>query len=502
MTPGAGHPPHLAPPGAALRAEPVSTAVASARRPSSARVPTLAILPWGLVFEDYLHPLGLTVDEFLAEITGGWLFNYVAALRTSGIESTIFLVSAETRTTKRGVHEPSGARYVILPAPARLRWARPLLGVRRGKGNGTADPPVPPTPPAPPGRVPAAPLPAAAGTPPAPPRRRAWARVLFWDSLRRFLTPTRALAEAIRGEGCHGILCQEYEDVRFDACVTMGRALGLPVFATFQGGVPRPGTRPTPMRRRALLSCAGIIVGSAAEAARVRREYGVEDHRIGRIPNPVDHPGGNVPTRAEARTALDLPPGARIVGWHGRVARRAKGLDLLVDAWRRLELAPDRARLLLVGSGRDAAWLRGEIGPELASGSIVWVDRYVRDRDELFGYLAACDLYAFPSRHEGFPVAPLEAMALGLPVVAGGASGVDEILESPERDGGIRVPGDDAVALATALQALLEDPERADRLGRAARRRMEEHFSVSAIGRRLAPWLREHGFPSAKEDER
>jgi glycosyltransferase involved in cell wall biosynthesis len=481
------------PPPEAVSTDVAAAAAATAHRAALASGstatsrPSLAILPWGMVFEDYLDPLGLTVVEFFAEITGGWLFNYVAALRASGIESTIFIVSAEAREPRRGVHAASGARYVVVPAPARLRWMRPLFGA--GKGPGA--------------RAPAALAVASSPVPPTVrPRRRAWARVLFWDSLRRFLTPTRALARAIRREGCHGILCQEYEDVRFDACVALGRSMGIPVFATFQGGVPRPGTRPTSTRRRALRSCAGIIVGSGGEVERVRSEYGVEEFRIARIPNPVVQAGANLPSRAEARAALGIPTGVHVVGWHGRVAWWAKGLDLLVEAWRRLGMTPEEGRLLLVGSGGDAAWLRDEIGPELESGSIVWIARYVRDRGELFGYLAASDVYVFPSRHEGFPVAPLEAMALGLPVVAADARGVGEILEDPERDGGIRVPGEDPGALAAALQALLEDPERAQRLGRAARRRMEEHFSVPAIGGRLAPWLRDRGFPHAASVER
>jgi glycosyltransferase involved in cell wall biosynthesis len=475
MKTGADHPSQNAASADSLRGQVVSTAMASLQYASSTFSPTLAILPWGLVFEDYLDPLGLTLDEFMSEITGGWLFNYVSALGASGIDSTIVLVSAEARSARQGIHSPSGARYVVVPAPARLRWMRPLLVKRKISGAGPATAP--------------------SSEPAAAPRRRTWARLLFWDSLRRFLTPTHALAQVIRSLGCQGILCQEYEDVRFDVCVGIGRALGVPVFATFQGGVPRPGTRPTPMRRRAMRSCAGVIVGPAVEAERVRNEYGLEEQRIGRIPNPVERAGEDLPTRAEARAALGLPAGVQVIGWHGRVARWAKGLDLLVEAWRRLDVPPDRARLLLVGSGQDAEWLTAEIGPEIESGSIVWIDRYVRRREELFFYLGACDVYAFPSRHEGFPVAPLEAMALGLPVVAGDASGVGEILEVPERDGGIRVPGEDAGALAAAIQVLVDDPERADQLGRAARRRVEEHFSISGIGRRLGRWLGDRGFP-------
>jgi glycosyltransferase involved in cell wall biosynthesis len=55
-------------------------------------------------------------------------------------------------------------------------------------------------------------------------------------------------------------------------------------------------------------------------------------------------------------------------------------------------------------------------------------------------YLSVADVYVFPSRHEGFPVAPLEAMACGLPIVAAYAPGICDILSEGEESGGLVVP--------------------------------------------------------------
>ena len=467
----------------------------------------MAIIPWGTVFEEYLDPLGIGLEEFRTQVTDGWLFNYVRALAATGIDATIILVSTSVRTPLHSVHEPTGCGFVALPAPVGLRTIHAARKLKRaafhgGPGGGRGGPGADETGVAEVGGT----SPGSASAPRSGPdstlgsgqasRSRPRRSIGVPDAAYRLLLPTRGIESAIVEAGCRGILCQEYEDVRFDASVEVGRRLGIPTFAIFQGGEPRT-VRPDRTRRRAVRDCAGLIVGSRGEAARIRATYGVEDERVARLPNPVHTCGDERAPRAEARRRLGLHQEARVVVWHGRIMRWKKGLDILVDAWRRLGANPDRCQLLLVGWGADGEWLREEIRPELASGSIRWVDRFVRDRNELCGYLSAADLYVFPSRQEGFPVAPLEAMSLGLPVIAGGAQGVDEILEVPERDGGVRVSGEDPAELAGAVRALLEDPQQSRELGEAARQRVEEHFSVQAVGNQLGSWLRERGFPGA-----
>ena len=108
---------------------------------------------------------------------------------------------------------------------------------------------------------------------------------------------------------------------------------------------------------------------------------------------------------------------------------------------------------------------------------------------ELWSYLMAADLYTIPSRYEGFAVAVLEAMACGLPIVASDAGGVVDALPRAEEDGGIVVPRGDARALAAALSRLLDDPALAARLGRIAKRRIDEEFSLTVVGQKLRRFL-------------
>jgi starch synthase len=296
-------------------------------------------------------------------------------------------------------------------------------------------------------------------------------------------TPPAALRHVLRREACDAIVCQEYETPRFDVCIALGAALQVPVFATFQGGDYQSlrlerFVRPVTMKR-----AAGFVIAARAEADRVGDRYGVAQTRIARIFNPVDADAWRAEDRNAARAALGIAADARVVAWHGQLHPR-KGLDVLLDAWRRVRVRAkdDRLRLVVLGSGdRDVKRLVEAAAAE----HVELVDEWVVDRERIRRVLSAADVYAFPSRHEGFPVAPLEAMACGLPVVAADAQGVRDIFERGEEDGGVVVPRGDAAATADALWSLLDDDERRVRVGAAARRRIEDEFALDRVGYEL-----------------
>jgi starch synthase len=98
-----------------------------------------------------------------------------------------------------------------------------------------------------------------------------------------------------------------------------------------------------------------------------------------------------------------------------------------------------------------------------------------------------------PSRHEGFPVAVLEAMACALPVVAADISGVRDLLQaSPDREAGAIVRSGDAGALADALGRLIDDENLSRELGSSARS-VAENFSLEDVGTQLADVLLRNG---------
>jgi glycosyltransferase involved in cell wall biosynthesis len=412
----------------------------------------VALLPAGDRFEDFFDKVGVTLESFRQEQTGGWLFNFVEALGRAGCETVVVYMSARISSTLRFVHEPTGCRVSVLPSPLphqKLRAAR----WRFASGS----------------------------------------RVL--RSLEAYLaTPARALLRELKNLRCDVILCQEYESARFDVCVLLGRLVGIPVFGTYQGAQQGHSSVETMLRRLAMRWCAGVIIGSASERERVRRRYHLPAPKVASIPNPLDVRKWEPQDRAEARRVLELPTDRRIVIWHGRVQIQRKGLDILLAAWRDVCAArPDRSPLLLlVGSGRDAEQLGRRLA-RLPDGAVLWVNEYVQDRDRLWRYLSAADVATLPSRHEGFSVAALEAMACALPVVAADVSGVRDLLQaSPREETGIIVPPGDRGAIAEALGRLVDDEALSRRLGSAARS-VAENFSLESVGKRLADFLLSEG---------
>jgi glycosyltransferase involved in cell wall biosynthesis len=416
------------------------------------------------VFEDFLDAIGVSLERFRDELSGGWLFGYVEALQFVGVETDLVFVSARVQEPVWWHHRATGARMLILPATRpygllRRRlvdpyaWSRrDAVGDQRGIGRAIA--------------------------------------LIARQAAPYCATPVLDLARTIRRERYDAIVCQEYEYPRFDVCVALGKLLGVPVFATFQGGSVHLTRLEAAVRPRTLRACNGVIIGPRSESERVTRHYGLQDIKIGRIFNPLDLSTWIAPPRPEVRQELGIAPGALVVAWHGRVHLGIKGLDVLCEAWVQLKKAEDGARryLLLVGTGTDAVKLRRRIA-ESRLKDVVWLDRYILEHSRLRDLLTIADVYAFPSRREGFPVAPLEAMACGLPVVAADVPGVSDILENGEESGGIIVPREDSGALARAVEKLLGSNELRATLGQRARRRVQAAFSLETVGSQLRDFI-------------
>jgi glycosyltransferase involved in cell wall biosynthesis len=188
------------------------------------------------------------------------------------------------------------------------------------------------------------------------------------------------------------------------------------------------------------------------------------------VPNGVDVGVLSPRPAGAARQRLGLPhaPTAVCVG---RLAEQ-KGQDQLLDAWAEvLSVVPD-ARLVLVGDGplRETLEARAPHGVLFAGAQLDPSD-----------YYAAADVVAVPSRWEGGPLVPLEAMAMARPVVAFDVAGVRAALGTT---GAVLQPGD-VRGLAAALIRLLADPAAAAADGRAARVRALE---VADLRTSLRSW--------------
>ena len=108
---------------------------------------------------------------------------------------------------------------------------------------------------------------------------------------------------------------------------------------------------------------------------------------------------------------------------------------------------------------------------------------FTGQRADVARLLGALDIFVLPSLREALPIAVMEAMAMGLPVVATRVGGIPEVVE----DGmtGCLVPPGDEAALAAALGRLVADPALAARLGAAGRARVQAQFTVEQMVRRV-----------------
>ncbi len=222
-----------------------------------------------------------------------------------------------------------------------------------------------------------------------------------------------------------------------------------------------------------LASAVTTVCGSAAE-----RDF-LRPYRTKMLP-PV--PNGVVlpllpDSRGDAvREALAIPPDRPVAVTVSRLTLE-KGYGDLAAALRLLGSREPAIELIVVGSGDADGAIRDRF-QGLRSTRV----HFVGQQADVGPYLAAADLFVFPSWHENLSNALLEAMSYGLPVVATNVGGNQEVVA---QGGGLLVPPHDPERLAAALDALLSQPERRRLLGRAARETIERQYSVEQM---VAGW--------------
>ncbi|UCC72979.1 MAG: glycosyltransferase [Gemmatimonadota bacterium] len=207
--------------------------------------------------------------------------------------------------------------------------------------------------------------------------------------------------------------------------------------------------------------------------------HGIPASRVVVIPNGIElerfDPAHAV--RGAWRKRLRVSEGAFLIGGLGRLTWE-KGFADLIRAFASIESSD--IWLVIAGDGPEWEELRA-LARALDVSSRVLLPGFVED---VPGLLADLDLFVLSSHQEGHPLAVLEAMAMGLPVVATDIAGVGETIT----DGvdGTLVPPGDVAALAEAIKAVGRDPEAASRMGRHARKKVAREYTAERMVRRTA----------------
>jgi len=163
--------------------------------------------------------------------------------------------------------------------------------------------------------------------------------------------------------------------------------------------------------------------------------------------------------------------------------------EVLLGALRRLVPSRPRVRLLLVGDGPERDRLE-RMALELPMPESR-ITSLADSRITSFGVAewdispyGVMDIYVTASAKEGLPLAPLEAMASRLPVIASDVPGHRDVVAHGET--GLLVPPEDDKALAEAIESLLDDGQRRARMGRAGRERVLRDFAIGPMVEKTA----------------
>lgn len=184
--------------------------------------------------------------------------------------------------------------------------------------------------------------------------------------------------------------------------------------------------------------------------------------------------------RRKLRNYLEVANDEIVFSFLGTVSKR-KGFDLLLEAFSILSQENEKVKLWVIGpyTKEDNQNISGSsknfFDQLLNTNNRIRFLGRIDDRSYLADLLGSSDVFVFPSRREGFGLAPVEAMAAGVPVIISRIEGVTD-LANVEGETGFYIDVGDVPALIEAMRKLANDRELRARMGMAAHKRAVKHF--------------------------
>lgn len=257
------------------------------------------------------------------------------------------------------------------------------------------------------------------------------------------------------------------------------RSAGLPVIATLHSVAVSEGWKARVLKvieNYVLRNHATRILAVGQMIADINQDhYG--SRRLDVIPNGIPAPKfSEVQERDRLRREI-AGDGSDIVITVGRFSR-AKAYEDMIDAFHLLRQKDLNSKLVMVGSGTTLDNIKSRIADLDLNQSVVLTG----EREDVHQLLALSDVYASSSQREGLPLAVLEAMMAGLPIVA---TSVGDIPNVVTEETGVVVPPHHPELLAAAIEQLLKDPNKRRSMGQAAYRRAMNEYTVEA-------WMKKH----------
>ena len=241
---------------------------------------------------------------------------------------------------------------------------------------------------------------------------------------------------------------------------------------------------PLPLLKRLALRKADLVLTSTRNtAAQVARHQGVATERIRVVPWALDPDfAALIPATRGCVLPKGFPEG-RVILTVGRWTpeERYKGVDTLIASLAHLLPRWPDLQLAVAGHGTDQTWFE-QIAEECGVRSHVHFLKELSNV-EIAACYSACEIFAMPSRGEGFGLVYLEAMACGKPVIGGSHGGAPEVIEDGKT--GFLVRHGDVDHLSSSLEILLSDPAFGREMGTRGRERVQKEFHFETFANSL-----------------